>query len=374
MSSERFIISNYDLMIVKKLFALLSLLLPIHECCQAQSSVLIEGYAPKMKDGTELLLQETNLYNSGKPLNIYTMVVRKGKFKGKFKSGNGDEFWISKGNDMKSMYLQPGKLKIEIPDTSLSKIIMSGNLSEEAYASYQKDLKSQPFYTSTYKFQEEMLSKNTPESKTSYDSAMVVYHKSRTQFVLDHIKEKPDSYLNSNLLFFVKESMTRDEFAKHLNNLNADSKSNHAGKYLKFLVDSLDIGGTLPGFAKADTSGNLVQSKSFAGKYVLIDFWASWCIPCRQENPNLKAAYTKFHPKNFSIVSISIDEKKDSWLKAVKEDNLEWTQLIDATSDVYKKLALNKVPSNFLIGPKGEIIAKDLRGDDLWNALEKVLK
>ena len=327
-----------------------------------------------MKDGTELLLKETNLYNSRKPLNIYTMVVRKGKFKGKIKTGHGDEFWISKGNDMKSMYLQPGKLKIEIPDTSLSKIIMSGNLSEEAYASYQKDLKSQPFYTSTYKFQEEMLSKNTPASKTSYDSAMVVYHKSRTQFVLDQIKEKPDSYLNSNLLFFVKESMSRDDFAKDLNNLNADSKSNHAGKYLKFLVDSLDIGGTLPGFAKADTSGNLVQSKSFAGKYVLVDFWASWCIPCRQENPNLKAAYTKFHPKNFSIVSISIDEKKDSWLKAVKEDNLEWTQLIDATSDVYKKLALNKVPSNFLIGPKGEIIAKDLRGDDLWNALEKVLK
>ena len=361
-------------MAIKNLLTLLALLILIHEYSQAQGSVLIEGYAPKMKDGTELQFWEANLYNSRKPLNTYTMVVRKGKFKGKYKAGNGDEFWLGKGNDVTSMYLQPGKLKIEIPDTSLSTIIMSGNPSAEAYASYHEDLKSQPFYATTRKFQEEMLKRNTPASKTSYDSAMVVYHKSKKQFVLDQIKENPDSYLNSNLLFFVKESMSKDEFAKHLNNLNTDSKSNHAGKYLKFLVDSIDIGGNLPGFAKLDTSGNLVQSKSYAGKYVLVDFWASWCIPCRQENPNLKAAYTKFHPKNFSIVSISIDEQKDAWLKAVKEDNLEWTQLIDDTSDVYKKLGLKKVPSNFLIGPKGEIIAKDLRGDDLLNALEKLFK
>ena len=134
---------------------------------------------------------------------------------------------------------------------------------------------------------------------------------------------------------------------------------------------------TAPEVTLPDVNGKTVSLSSFRGKYVLLDFWASWCGPCRAENPNVVAAYQKFKGKNFTIVGVSLDNNKDAWENAIKSDGLAWTQVSDLKGWQSQAAALynvQSIPSNFLIDTAGKVIAKNLRGKDLEEALSSVLK
>lgn len=138
-----------------------------------------------------------------------------------------------------------------------------------------------------------------------------------------------------------------------------------------------DIGSVIPDFEQNDVDGKPVNIKSFRGKYVLIDFWASWCGPCRGENPNVVSAFKKYSSKNFTVLGISLDKSKDPWIQAINNDGLTWTHVSDLkgwTNAVAQKFGINSIPQNFLIDPNGVIIGKNLRGPDLEAKLESVLK
>ena len=143
-------------------------------------------------------------------------------------------------------------------------------------------------------------------------------------------------------------------------------------------VKKTQEGAEAPDFTQLDVNGKPVKLSDFRGKYVLLDFWASWCGPCRRENPNVVKAYNAYKDKGFTVLGVSLDKggDRDKWLAAIEKDGLPWTQVSDLKAwenDAAKLYEVNAIPMNFLIDPNGKIIAKYLRGTALEETLKKVL-
>ena len=140
---------------------------------------------------------------------------------------------------------------------------------------------------------------------------------------------------------------------------------------------SVKVGQVAPDFTLPDPSGKMISLSSFRGKYILVDFWASWCGPCRQENPNVVKAYQQYKGKNFTILGVSLDKTKDQWQKAIQADGLAWNHVSDLKfwdSAVVPLYGINAIPTNFLLDPQGKVIATNLRGPALEAKLQEVLK
>lgn len=222
-----------------------------------------------------------------------------------------------------------------------------------------------------------MIQRETSEDKRNallhdYDSVV----KKVNAEVGDFVAARKSSFVSPFLLWVtakLDENILTLE--QRFQSLDENVRNSGIGKSLSEYITFTKVGAVGTDaleFTQNDVNGNPVTLSSFRGKYVLVDFWASWCRPCRAENPNVVRVYNRFKDKNFTIIGVSLDEKKENWTKAIEADNLTWNHVSDLqqwNNAVAQLYHVQSIPGNFLIDPNGKIIARDLRGADLEKKL-----
>ncbi len=209
--------------------------------------------------------------------------------------------------------------------------------------------------------------------------AMEVYSKD----IHDWIAANPNSFvtLRYKQMAVPLDEAGLDRFEAELNSMDPALRSSYLAQTIYNDINEqrsrLKIApGTMAiDFEQPDKEGKLVRLSDYRGKYVFVDFWASWCVPCRAENPHVLKAYNEFHQKGLEVLSVSLDEKREAWLKAVEQDGLPWTQVSDLKgwkNSASQSYLIKAIPANFLIDPSGKIVASGLRGDHLQQELERV--
>ncbi|HWJ92373.1 MAG TPA: TlpA disulfide reductase family protein, partial [Flavisolibacter sp.] len=196
------------------------------------------------------------------------------------------------------------------------------------------------------------------------------------RFIVDH----PDAFASVYLLNSYSTTLDMSDLESLYASLSPKYKDTRSGQSVAKGIEARKItaiGKTAPDFMQPDTSGNTVKLTDLRGKYVLVDFWASWCGPCRAENPNLVKTFTRYKDKGFTVLGVSLDQpgKKDASLAAIHKDGLTWTQVSDLKfwdNEAAVLYGIKAIPSNLLLDPQGKIIAKDLRGEELAKKLSEL--
>jgi peroxiredoxin len=257
---------------------------------------------------------------------------------------------------------------------SLNNIQVKGSPSESDFRAFEQGFN--PYFAQINQLSQLANSSDPSVKKDSISTAYQMTVMAIQLKVDSFIQLRKSSYVSPFLLVVVNQ-LSDDVFLleKRFESLTPDVQQSMYGKYLKEQIDNGKVGavGTeAMDFVQSDTSGKPVRLSSFKGKYVLVDFWASWCKPCRMENPNVLAAYERFKAKNFTVLGVSLDRSRDAWIKAILDDKLEWSQVSDLkfwNNSVAVQYRIQQIPQNFLIDPNGKIVGKNLRGPDLDSRL-----
>jgi peroxiredoxin len=281
------------------------------------------------------------------------------------------------------VYLDKGKINVTSTD-SFSNRTVNGSAAHDIFISLQKQDKAyydklSPLYKQLAELRKE---KKDEEAKALSEEVRQLDKQRKNEVFANFIRNNPSSPMS---LFALNNysgyRIEPDEIEPLFNIISDKVKSSWSGKEFAGRLEGAKrtkIGSYATDFTQNDTSGVPVALSSFKGKYVLVDFWASWCGPCRQENPNLVKAFEKHKEQNFTVLGVSLDntDGKEKWLKAIRKDGLAWTNVSDLkyfNNAAAKLYGITAIPRNLLIDPDGKIVATDLRGEALEKKLAELL-
>jgi len=365
---------------MKKFLSILSVILFLSFNVKAQDSAyVINGNLEKIKDGTIFL----NIYKEGETFRD-SAFIKDGKFQ--FTGFVSSPFFASltipeRKNDYFTFYVEPATMHITGRGDSLKLLTVKGSsinsddklLKERMKAISKWEAGNSKIYEEAYKTQ----NSKVMDSLDEVDNAILA---AKRKVVSAFVKENPKSMraamaILENYGYYAEASDVEPLY----NELDAKIKNSAKGKEIKNMIDTyakVAIGKTAPDINQFTPDSSKLSLSSLKGKYVLVDFWASWCGPCRRENPNVVAAFNQFKDKGFTVFGVSYDTKKAAWLKAIAVDHLDWNQVSDlkgwknSTSDEY---GIKAIPSNVLLDKNGVIIAKNIFGEKLLNTLHEVM-
>jgi len=338
-------------------------------------------------NGTITGLAKGKVYLQKRELGIFVKTdsteIKDGKFSftGKVSIPEMRYLSVDQKDGALPFFIENAEFTITAYADSIDKSIVKGGPTQELFKSYTSqsdafDTKMNDLYVSY------MQAKQAGDSLklAKIDSTYNVIETEKTRFTTDFIKKNPKSVVAP---YLVISNAYQYELGA-LDSLTAgfDTSLSKSGYVISLkeriaILKSVEVGQPAPDFTMNDTTGKPVKLSSFKGKFLLVDFWASWCSPCRAENPNVVKAYAEFSKKGFDILGVSFDKDKAKWIKAIKEDKLTWNHVSDLQywgNAAGKLYGIMSIPSNVLLDKEGKIIAKNLRGEALYAKLGELLK
>ena len=355
----------------------------------AQDKFTITGSLPQAGSNKKVILTYVN--SEGKFAKD-SALLSNGKFKisGTTAFGNRsylelkpvvkDTSKIRRASDFKDFYLEKGNTIVTGKDSLSTAAIFGTNVQKENLDYHsQMDPIQKEYQVLVNRYFKANKEKDSMElKKISVDAKPVV---AKMESTLDNfIASHPDSYVTADLIL-TNRMMVIDvlKFDPVYSALSPRVLSSFSGKQItdKYSKAKQFAIGKSIDFTLPNKDGKEFKLSSLKGKYVLVDFWASWCAPCRAENPFMLKAYNELKDKNFEIVGVSLDETRAAWLKAVEQDKLPWIQVSDVKgfkTEIAVRFGISAIPQNVLIDPNGKVIAKDLRGSDVNKMIAGYIK
>lgn len=364
---------------MRKLFYL-SVITLLMAACSSEPHYVINGKI-EGADSVTFLLQKRQ---AGKIVNMDSAVAYKGSFKMKAGAVKYPEMVLLVARDSRmrtSFYLENSEITITGKLDSLFAAKITGSKTQDEYQGFidSNNLLSEK-YTKIYnEYQTADQSGDTAKVAQLEKDATAVENEME-ELQKDFVKNNPSSFVAPSILAQLSYEMEGSEIETYINAMDTAVANTETIKNLKERVEKMKavaVGQKAPDFTMNDPEGNPVSLYSKIGsKLLLVDFWAAWCGPCRRENPNVVKIYKEFNKKGFDVFGVSLDQKKDDWVKAISDDNLIWTHVSDLqywNNAAAKLYAVNSIPANFLLDENGTIIGRNLREEALYNKVKEVL-
>lgn len=279
-----------------------------------------------------------------------------------------------------TFFNEPSEITVAGSVDSLKKIKVDGSASQDLFEKYQTRLnqirnQQRDIY---YKYQEAKAS-GEEDQMVFYENQYRSLDSIRSSYSDKFIKDHPTSPVAGYVAMRFSYTYDLEKLKEVVSGFDASISDSYYVKQLNERVVKLErtaIGHEAPDFTMENVDGELVSLSDLQGQYVLLDFWAAWCSPCRAENPNVVEAYKKYNDKGFTVLGVSLDRKRDDWLKAIEKDKLTWTHLSDLKgweNEASNLYGVMSIPANFLLDKEGVIVAKNLRGEALHEKLGELL-